>query len=696
VTDGVRIEVEGDPRSLEEFVRALQASPPPRARIDRISCEELEPRGDRNFVIRSSADSAAAPSISPDLATCDACRREVLDPADRRHGYAFASCTDCGPRLTMIGSAPYDRERTSMAPFPLCGACRTEYEDPGDRRHHAEGTACPDCGPRLGLGIAEAARRLRDGQILAIKGLGGYHLACDAGNEGVVRELRRRKGREEKPFALMVADLAAVRRLGELSSEEERLLCSPAAPIVLLRRLPGAPVAESVSPGNPVLGVMLPYTPLHHLLLSAFGAPIVLTSGNVSEEPIATDDDDARLRLAGIADAFLAHDREIAVRCDDSVARVVAGEPLLLRRSRGYAPAPLRLAFRCPSPTLALGGAGKSVFALGRGDEAILSHHLGDLEHYEAWRAYVASIGHYERLFRFAPELLVHDLHPDYPSTLYAREREGVRRLAVQHHHAHMAACIAENGIDGPVIGVTFDGTGFGTDGAVWGGEFLVGDARGFERAAHLEYVPLPGGEAAIREPWRMAVSYLEHAGLGLEPLRGRIPDRSLEIVRRLGGSPTSSVGRLFDGISSLLGLRDEVTYEGQAAIELEWLARGSAADGHYAVEGPAGIVRVAPIIGGVLEDLRSGVPKADIARRFHSTIVETVRRTCAAIRGERGLDRVVLSGGVFLNEIVLAGCLAALARDGFRAFRHRLVPPGDGGLCLGQLAVAAAGGGRA
>jgi hydrogenase maturation protein HypF len=675
VTGGVRIEAEGPAKALEDFLLDLRSGPP-NARIDRISVEDAPPTGVGAFTIEASRADSSSPTLTPDLATCPDCLRELCDPADRRRGYAFTTCTNCGPRLTVIESAPYDRERTTMAPFPLCAPCRAEYEDPGNRRHHAESTACPVCGPRLSIAVEEAARRLLAGGILAVKGLGGYHLACDATNDAAVRELRRRKRRDEKPFAVMAADPG---RFCEVSPEEDRLLRSPAAPIVLLRRRPGAAVAESVAPGNPLLGVMLPYTPLHHLLLEAAGRPLVLTSGNASDEPIAHRDGDARGRLSPIADAFLAHDREIRVRCDDSVARVLAGEPTLLRRSRGYAPAPLRLPFRCPRPTLALGGGLKSAFALGRDDEAVPSQHLGDLEHYEAWRSYVASIEHFERLFTFTPGLVVHDLHPDYPSTRYALER-GLPTLAVQHHHAHMAACMAENGLEGDVIGVTFDGTGYGTDGAIWGGEFLAGGYGGFERAAHFEYVPMPGGELAIREPWRMAAAYLARAG-------ERLPTRSHEIASRLQGPPTSSCGRLFDGVSALLGLRDRVSYEGQAAIELEWLAAKSDASGHYPLDG----LRVAPIIAGVTGDLRRGVAKPDIARRFHSTVVEAIRATCRRLREERGLDRVVLSGGVFMNEIVLTGSLAALGRDGFHVFRHRLIPPNDGGLCLGQLAVASA-----
>lgn len=705
---GVGIEVEGDQASLDAFLEELRRSPPPGARIRRLSSEPRPPRATSGFAIEPSSSAAgAAPSISPDLPTCSACLREVLDPADRRAGYAFAACASCGPRFTVIDAAPYDRERTSMAAFPLCLPCRAEYEDPADRRFHAESTACPDCGPRLFLSprggadpLAEAARLLREGSILAVKGLGGFHLACDAGHEKAVQELRRRKGRDEKPFALLVTDLAAARRICDLTAAEEELLGSAARPIVLARRRADAKVAPAVAPGNPRLGLLLPYTPLHHLLARA--GPLVLTSGNFSEEPIAYDE--AALESIGtIADFFLTHDRAIRSRCDDSVAKVVDGQPLVLRRSRGYAPGPLRLPLPCPKPTLALGGALKSVFALGRGDEAILSHHLGDLENYEGYRAYSASIEHYERLFRFSPELLVHDLHPDYPSTRYALDRGGIPRLGVQHHHAHMAGCMAENGLAGPVIGVTFDGTGCGTDGAVWGGEFLVGDYRAFRRAGRFEYVPLPGGEQAIREPWRMAAAYLLRAGLGLGLLEGRVPARSLEIVRLqvergLNAPLTSSCGRLFDGVAALLGLRDRVSYEAQAAMELEWLAETSAARGHYPVElareGETWTVGVCSIVAGVAEDIGRRSAKADVARRFHSTLVEAIRRVCARVREEWGLDRVVLSGGVFANGILLSEASAALAADGFRAYRHRFLPPNDGGLCLGQLAVAAALGG--
>ena len=716
-TDGVLIEVEGDPRLLDAFEGDLGTSAPPAARVQAVSSRPEVAIGEARFRVEKSLDAPrSAPLVSTDLATCQACLHETLGASDRHRGYAFTACSECGPRFTMIERPPYDRERTSMAEFPMCRACRAEYENPDDRRYHAEGTACPDCGPRVRLlaadgreetaadPISEAARRLRLGAIVAVKGLGGFHLACLAGHEEAVATLRRRKGRDEKPFAVMAANSAEARRLCDVSTEEESLLGSPQRPIVLLRRRPGAPIAAGVAPGNPLLGVMLPYTPLHHLLLrEAGGEALVLTSANSSDLPIAQDEEEALRSLAGIADAFLSHARAIRTRSDDSVARIVDGDVLLLRRSRGYAPAPLPLPRSLDRATLALGGALKATFALGRGREAILSHHLGDLGAYEAYRGYAGSIEHYQKLFQFTPDVLVHDLHPDYASTVYAVERagrEGLQRVAVQHHHAHLASCMAENGLEGPVIGVTFDGTGYGTDGAVWGGEFLVGDCRAVRRAGHLEYVPMPGGEAAIREPWRMAAAYLAHSGESVESLRARVPERALEVVGRLlrrdlNSPRTSSCGRLFDGVASLLGVRDRVSYEGQAAIELEWLARGSAARGAYPVElAPSGDIRLAPVIQAILGDLRRNESRADIARRFHRTVAEIIRRSCLRLREETGLGRVALSGGVFMNEILLTETRAVLEGEKFDVYRHREIPPNDGGICFGQLAVAAAGGG--
>ncbi len=550
-TGGVVIEVEGETDSLERFCDELTNRPPPLAHVDRISWEAIPAKGEGLFRIEASeTDRTSQYFISPDVATCSACLRELLDPADRRHRYPFLNCTNCGPRLTIIRGSPYDRIQTTMAGFPMCRQCAAEYEDPADRRFHAQPTACAACGPwlelldRTGVPISTAdplagfIGALCKGQIGAMKGLGGFHLVCDARSDAAVAELRRRKHRDEKPLAVMVRDLSAVRALCFAGRDELRLLEPPRCPIVLLRRRAGEKIAEAVAPGNPYLGVMLPYTPLHHLLLHDLGdMPLVMTSGNRSDEPIAYEIEDAIERLGPIADVLLVHNRPIHVRCDDSVTRIAAGQEMPIRRSRGYAPQPIRLPSDCPVPILAVGGQLKGVFGLGSGHHAILSHHMGDLDHYEAFRAFQRDIRLYEQAFDVKPRRIAHDLHPDYASTRYAIRRasdEGIGLIAVQHHHAHLASCMAENGLKETVIGVTFDGTGFGSDGAVWGGEFLVGDYRGYERAAHLRYVGLPGGEQAIREPWRMAVAYLADAGCDLETIQTAAPRAAVRTIRTM------------------------------------------------------------------------------------------------------------------------------------------------------------------
>jgi hydrogenase maturation protein HypF len=716
-TGDVLIEVEGETGALDGFQEELVSRPPPLARIDGVRCERLHPKGAEGFFIEQSDDAAAGSVfISPDVATCAACLAELFDPTDRHYGYPFLNCTNCGPRLTIVTGAPYDRERTTMAGFPMCAACRAEYDDRANRRFHAQPTACPACGPKLHL-LDEAGRLkesaspleafatdLHAGRIGALKGLGGFHLACDARSEIAVGGLRRRKHRDEKPFAIMVPDVAAARSLCQVDAVEEELLASVRRPIVLLRRLPAATVAHSVAPGNPFLGVMLPYTPLHHLLLhEVAGMPLVMTSGNQSDEPIAYEDD-APQKLSGIADVYLTHERPIQVRCDDSVTRVLDGEELPLRRSRGYAPAPISLPFGCPRPLLAVGGQLKATFALGRGRQAFLSHHMGDLDHFEAYRAYIRDIALYQQLFATRPQCLVHDLHPDYASTRFAKERaerEGIEVLAVQHHHAHMAACMAEHGLAGPVIGVTFDGTGFGTDGTVWGGEFLVGDFRQFRRAAYLRPVGMPGGDQAIRQPWRMALAHLRDAEVSCPPLGARLQHAEMRMIekmleRGLNTPLTSSAGRLFDAVSSLAGVRDRTSYEGQAAIELEWLATDTQAEGVYPFDlvpddNGAWVIDTRPLIRAVAAAAAAGEKAAVLARRFHATLVELVAAVCLQVRQATGIATVVLSGGVFLNALLTREVVAQLADADFRVYRHRLVPPNDGGLSLGQLAVAAA-----
>ncbi len=722
-TGSVLIEVEGEGPCLDEFLAEVATKPPPLAQIENVTWERRVPQGEQHFrIVPSDNDNPSPIFISPDVATCSDCLREVLDPSDRRYGYPFLNCTNCGPRLTIITGAPYDRRRTTMANFAMCPACRAEYEHPANRRFHAQPTACAACGPHLralgGQGeplgtddpLTDFAATLCAGQIGALKGLGGYHLACDATNAGAVAELRRRKHRDEKPFAVMVADLAAVEALCELSDAERQLLLSPARPIVLLRKRPGYPMATEVAPGNPWLGIMLPYTPLHHLLMRAVGGrPLVMTSGNRSDEPIAYQDDEALGKLCGIADRFLMHNRPIHVRCDDSVTRVVDGCELMLRRSRGYAPRPVELPSPCSEPILAVGGQLKGTFALGRGRHAFVSHHLGDLDHFQAYQAFVRDIDLYQQLFAVAPSILAHDLHPDYASTRYAVQRaarDGSRILTVQHHHAHMASCMAEHQLVEPVIGVSFDGTGFGLDGAIWGGEFLTGDYRDFQRAAHLRYVGLPGGDQAIRQPWRMALAHTVDAGVNCPSLTARHSPVVVSAIQRLlergfRAPPTSSVGRLFDAVASLAGIRDRVSYEGQAAIELEWLASGVRADGAYPFTlsdapedgtkpGPL-VVDTRPLIAAVAADVADGVDAALIARRFHTTLVEVIVTVCKRIRQNMSLNAVVLSGGVFLNALLSSETMGRLGAEGFRAYRHCLVPPNDGGLSLGQLAIAAA-----
>jgi len=712
---GVAVEVEGEPAALTQFERVLITGAPPLARIDSVTRRHLEIRGDAHFQIVSST---AAPDttvfVSPDAATCDACLAELFDPSNRRYLYPFINCTACGPRLTIITGSPYDRARTTMARFEMCASCRVEYESPDDRRFHAEPIACPQCGPALealdadgraaGAAIQAAADAIAAGQIVAIKGLGGFHLACDAGNNGAVRALRSRKHRDEKPFAVMVADLAAAEAVCEVSNDEASILGSVARPIVLLKKKTSeaGPIAAAVAPGQARLGIMLPYTPLHHLLMNAAGGrTLVMTSGNVSDEPIAIDNTDARTRLRGIADLWLLHDREIRVRCEDSVVRHAGGGSILIRRSRGWAPLPVALAFDCPVPILAVGGQMKNTFALAHGRTAFVSHHTGDLDDVMAFDAYARDINLYEQLFDIVPAVIAHDLHPDYASTRFATQRAGMTLIGVQHHDAHIASCMAEHGLDAPVIGLAWDGAGWGPDGCVWGGEFLVGDRAGFQRAAHFRYVAQPGGDRAAREPWRMALSHLRDAGIDDDRALGTI-DRSTRTVvtrmidQRLNTPMTSSVGRLFDAVAALCGAAPAMTYEGQAAMWLESLAERSDDGGAYRIDvrGEVGaplIVDTRPVIRGVHQDLRLGVAPAVVARRFHNTLTHAAVAVVRALCESTGIDGVALSGGVFANGLLALELDGMLASAGLRVYRHQQMPPGDGGLCLGQVAVAAA-----
>ncbi|MEO5568083.1 MAG: carbamoyltransferase HypF, partial [Gemmatimonadaceae bacterium] len=678
----VEIEVEGAPDVLDRFERALKADAPPLARIESIVARQAPVCGDTSFRIADSrAGEETTVYVSPDAATCDACLSELRDPSDRRYGYPFTNCTACGPRLTIITGSPYDRERTTMAAFPMCARCRAEYDDPADRRFHAEPIACPACGPRLdavdadggaagGDPVDAAVVALRSGRIVALKGLGGFHLACDAANAAAVAELRRRKHRDEKPFAVMLADVSVAASFCHVSVAEAGLLCSPARPIVLLERRAagGNRIADMVAPQNTRLGVMLPYTPLHHLLMAALdGLVLVMTSGNRSDEPIAIDNDDARERLRGIADLFLLHDRDIRVRCDDSVVRLVGAVPLVVRRSRGYAPAPVMLPFECPAPMLAVGGQLKNTFALGRERLAFLSHHVGDLDDVLAFEAFERDIALYERLFDIIPQVVAHDLHPDYASTRFAARRSAVRQVGVQHHHAHVASCMAEHGVDSAVIGIAWDGAGWGPDGCIWGGEFFVGDRARVHRAVHFRYVALPGGDRAAREPWRMALAHLLDAGVvegealdGVSPAARKTVARMIE--RGLNTPMTSSVGRLFDAVAALCGVSTAMTFEGQAAMWLESLAETSVDSGRYpfaltdAQETGAPLtVDTRELFRTIAGDTRRGVLPADIARRFHTTLGDVAQAVVRRLRAQTGIARVALSGGVFLNGILTA-----------------------------------------
>jgi len=681
---GVVVEVEGDPERLGSFAAEIAAEAPGLARIDSLGEERLEPVGEREFRIERSGGGEASALVPADVATCDQCLSEVFDPEDRRHRYPFTNCTQCGPRFTIVERVPYDRPNTTMALFKMCERCRAEYEDPSDRRFHAEPIACPDCGPQLRLGSAVGEEALvaslallRAGRIVAVKGLGGYHLACDADSEAAVARLRERKHREEKPLAVMAADPDS---LAELGPGEREPLASRRRPIVIARRRSVARLAPGIAPGSGWVGVMLPYTPVHHLLCAGFGGPLVMTSGNRSDEPIAFEDDDARERLGDIADAFLANDRPIHRRCEDSVVR--AGFPI--RRSRGFAPDSLPLPQAAETPLIATGAELKATFCVARGSEAFLSPHLGDLDTEAAYRAFRADLDLYLEMLGVQPQLIAHDLHPDYLSTRWALEQEA-DRVGVQHHHAHAVACLAENGESGPALALVFDGTGYGTDGTIWGGELLRFDLEGFERVAHLEPVPLPGGEAAIREPWRTAASYLERAGRQVPGKRWPEWSRVRESLR--ANAPLSSgMGRLFDAVAALLGVRDRVSYEGQAAIELEQLAEETDA-APYACRFEDGIIHGADLVAAAHDELAAGRPRSEIAAAFHEGIADAAAVACAAAAEPR---TVVLSGGSFQNLRLLEGTRARLAKLGFRVLTHSRVPPNDGGISYGQAAIAA------
>ncbi len=718
---GVLIEVEGDAAVVDRFLARLPCEAPPLAVVEQVLAEERVPCGEGSFAIRESVGGSVPDApVTPDTATCEDCLRELFDPADRRFRYPFINCTNCGPRLTIVRGVPYDRPLTTMASFTMCPACQAEYDDPADRRFHAQPNACAACGPSLRLlsgdgayipgdALPAVAAVLRAGAIVAIKCIGGYHLACLAGDEQAVASLRTRKHREDKPFALMAPSPAAAETLVSLSSSSLRLLTSPARPIVLAPRLKGAPVARAVAPGAPELGVMLPYSPLHHLLLADVGETLVMTSANVSDEPIAFVDDDALERLRGIADLFLVHDRPIQTRTDDSVVRLVAASErprhALLRRSRGYVPASIPLpGAGTRRPLLACGAELKNTFCLARGTRAWVSHHIGDLENYETLRSFTEGVNHFGALFAVEPEVVAHDLHPEYLSTKYALDLDGVELIGVQHHHAHLAACLAEHGeIDParPALGAIFDGTGYGLDGTVWGGELLLGGIGSFRRVGSLLPVALPGGERAIRQPWRMACSWLS-AAFGCEPqlpasLERLVEPRAWAQVYRLIATGTSapattSMGRLFDAVAALAGIRAEVNYEGQAAIELEAACdHGESGSYPIVVGGEPLVIDPRETIRAVAADVAAGVPAAMIGRRFHRAIARATVEACITLAASHGTDVVALSGGVFQSRLLLESVSDALAGAGLRVLAPERLPINDGGISYGQAAVAAA-----
>jgi hydrogenase maturation protein HypF len=702
---GVTIEIEGTEDSVGDFLGRLRSDAPPLARIDEMAAFDASPNGDRSFEIRACVE-AASPfaMVPPDIATCAACVADFTEPLNRRYEYPFTNCTNCGPRYTIISDVPYDRPFTTMAEFAMCAQCESEYHDPANRRFHAQPNACPVCGPHLELwnreriiaerreALSEVRRLLDEGAIVAIKGLGGFHIACDAMNEAAVRRLRERKRRSDKPFALMAPDIETVERCCLIEDGERRAIAGPLRPILILQRRQDCTVPEAVAPGNKTLGIMLPYTPLHHLLFTGncTYSLLVMTSGNLSEEPIASRNEEVAGRLHPLCDYFLIHNRRIQTRVDDSVVRVFRGAEIPIRRSRGYAPQPVDLDTSLRQ-VLAVGGELKSTFCLTKDHYAILSQHIGDMENYETLEFFRETLDHMKRFFRVEPEAVAHDLHPGYLSTRFATALD-LRQVAVQHHHAHVAACAAEHGIREKVIGVAFDGTGYGTDGQIWGAEFLIADWSGFERRVHFRYVPMVGGDAAVRQPWRMALSYLVDAyGAVLPEVPGLAPVPPLveQALRKgINTVQTSSCGRLFDAVAALAGIRNEANYEGQAAMELE-AAAADDCDALYPFDVERGLVDWRETIRYLVHDLQTGMASAVVSAKFHNSVAASIVEVCRRLRDSDGLNRVCLTGGSFQNWRLLDLSVAGLELAGFEVYWHRRVPPNDGGLALGQAVVA-------
>jgi len=712
---GVDIHIEGPSTRIDLFLTELAEHPPPLAHIIKVRVEPTDMDGADEFtIVHSRAGNERATLISPDVSICDDCRRELFDSRDRRFRYPFINCTNCGPRYTIIDDIPYDRPNTSMRHFTMCPDCQAEYDDPRSRRFHAQPNACAACGPQVQLktnsgstvqtadSIGEAVHALGQGRIVVVKGLGGFHLAVDATQEEAVRRLRKRKHREEKPFAVMSPGIEEIDTYAWITPEEKTLLRSSRRPIVLLKKKEPNALAESVAPRNRYFGVMLPYAPLHYLLLASGFKALVMTSGNMTDEPIAIDNEDALERLGRIADFFLFHNRDIYLRSDDSIVRRTNGSNRFLRRSRGYVPMPVFLKASLP-PILGCGAELKNTVCLTKGTNAFLSQHIGDLENLQTFDFYTLTIDHLKRILDIEPEWIAHDMHPDYLSTRYAESQQSIKKIPVQHHHAHIVACMAEHQVDGPLLGFSFDGTGFGADGAIWGGEVLVADHSDFTRAAHLDYVPMPGSTAAIKEPWRMAASYL-YRTFGRDmltmdlPLLAEIGEANLRVIlqmidRELNSPQTSSLGRLFDGVAAMIGIRNRVNFEGQAAMELE-MTSDEAVDSIYDFRWTDDRTRridIRPMIAGIVNDLAKGTPRRLIGGKFHQTLIELFTNLALDLRRETGLDRIALSGGVFQNALLLSGFTKSLERNGFTVYTHRVVPSNDAGISLGQAVAAAA-----
>lgn len=714
-SSGVAIHIEGIRDNIESFCRDLAEETPPLSHITETSIHPEIVKGFKEFSIAQSIGRAVHSTlISPDVSICDDCLRELFDPDDRRFQYPFINCTNCGPRYTIISDIPYDRPKTSMKHFKMCKMCQDEYDDPENRRFHAQPNACKECGPHVTLydnsgkkldtrkPVEKTAELLKQGYIVAIKGLGGFHLAVDAVNNDAVSMLRSRKHREEKPLAIMSCNIEHIRKYAYVQPEEAELLKSLHRPIVILKKMKSNPLSKEVSPRNRYFGVMLPYTPLHYLLLSHGFTALVMTSGNMSEEPICIDNEDAFERLSKIADYFLIHNRDIYLRSDDSIVKYTAGDTRFIRRSRGYIPVPVFLKKKVDQ-ILACGGGLKSTICLTKGNNAFISQHIGDIENQATYEFFQLTIEHMKRILDINPRIIAYDLHPDYLSSIYALEQQDVEKVPVQHHHAHIVSCMAENRLDGPVIGLSFDGTGYGTDGNIWGGEILIAEDKRFERVAYLSYVPMPGSEAAIKEPWRMAVSYLydafgeEFYSLDL-PVFKEIDEKKIwfivEMISKQINSPsTSSLGRFFDGIAAIIGIRNYVVFEGQAAMELEMLAGKSIKESYNFewISGDMHKVLLQPIVCAVVDDMKKGVHPSNISGKFHATIIKLFSELCEVIRKESGLNRIALSGGVFQNSIILTGLMEKLEEKGFQVFTHTQVPANDGGISLGQAMVASA-----